>query len=135
MLYLLDLLSYILALQSFPTSLLQSTNSSGSTPLHWASLNSHLGIAQSLVKAGGPQLIDIKNKAGRSPLGEAEMAGWEDGAKYFVTVMVLGKDGETDESDEKIDPEQSIEVTIEDAEGGVAKMTLGGDSEGQSSRP
>lgn len=90
-------------------------------------MNSQLDVARSLVEAGGAQLIDVKNKAGRSPLGEAENAGWEDGARYFVSVMELGaEEGQADETDEKV--EGPIEVTIEDAEGGVAKMTIGNET-------
>ena len=61
---------------------------------------------------GGPgvDLIDIKNSAGRSPLGEAETVGWEEGAKWFVQVA---------------EAVQDIEVEIQDAEGQVAKITLG----------
>ena len=53
-------------------------------------MNSHLEIAKALIVhpgGPGPALIDAHNSAGRSPLGEAELAGWEEGAKYFVEVM------------------------------------------------
>ena len=53
-------------------------------------MNSHLQIAKALIehpRGPGPTLIDAHNSAGRSPLGEAELAGWEEGAKYFVEVM------------------------------------------------
>ncbi len=122
------MLSYILSLSPPPTSLLKSSNSSGSTPLHWAALNSQLEIAKALIEAGGAQLIDVKNKAGRSPLGEAENAGWEDGARFFVSVMEFGaEEGQSEETDEKV--EGPIEVTIEDANGGLASMTIGGDKQ------
>lgn len=67
-------------------------------------------------------MIDIKNGAGRSPLGEAEIAGWEDGARWFVQVMNLGGDGE------EVDPSQAIEVEIQDADGRVARMTISPDA-------
>jgi hypothetical protein len=40
---------------------------------------------------GGPGqgLIEIKSAAGRSPLGEAEFAGFEEGAKWLVERMKL----------------------------------------------
>ncbi|KAI0301764.1 ankyrin repeat-containing domain protein, partial [Multifurca ochricompacta] len=75
-----------------PSSLLSAQNNSGSTALHWAALNSQFGTARALVDfPGGPgvDLIDIKNAAGRSPLGEAEAVGWEEGAKWMVEVMKL----------------------------------------------
>jgi len=85
----LDLLSYVLP-HVLP-ELLSTPNTSGrSTPLHWAAMNSHLQVAKALIeypRGPGPTLIDAHNSAGRSPLGEAELAGWEEGAKYFVEVM------------------------------------------------
>lgn len=95
-------------------------------------MNSQLEIAQLLVKhPGGPgrDLIDIKNAAGRSPLGEAENSGWDEGAKWFVEVMNLD-DAEKEEEDIKPEPgTQNIDIEIQDAEGQVAKMTLATTSE------
>ena len=89
----------------------------------------------------GSALIDIKNLAGHTPLGEAELAGWNEGAKFFVQVMnldnILAQDQPATEAD--VAPEEgeeeemvvgaenvgNIEVEIEDADGGIAKMTLG----------
>lgn len=81
----------------------------------------------------GKDLIDIKNDAGRSPLGEAENVGWEEGAKWFVEVMNLDdtKDGE-EATDEAVEVPDNVEVEIQDAEGRVAKMTLGPRSAGTS---
>lgn len=117
-------------------SLLAAANSSLSTPLHWAATNSHLKATQLLVEfPSGPQadLIDQKNSAGRTPLGEAEMTGWEEGAQYLVTKMKLDDisagdgDGEAvAETDEGV--AQDIEVEIEDADGQIARMTLEGSS-------
>jgi uncharacterized protein len=109
-------------------------NQAGSTPLHWAALNSHLSIVKKLVlfpQGPGAALIDIKNTAGRSPLGEAEFSGWEDGAQWLVGQMNLddgagqavGKEEEAD--GDELGPEMGdCEVEIQDAEGGVAKMNL-----------
>jgi len=81
---------------------------------------------------GGPglDLIDIKNAAGRSPLAEAENAGWDEGAKWLVEKMHLETDKASSEEvdDTPIDAGQNIEVEIEDADGKIAKMTIGGDS-------
>ncbi|KAI0774855.1 ankyrin [Trametes elegans] len=128
-----DALDYLLPL--LPPALLAARNGAGSTALHWAALNRHLAVAQKLVRcAGGPgvDLIDVKNDAGRSPLGEAEMVGWEEGAKWFVQVMNLEEDGSGGggKDEEELQPAEStqdIEVEIQDAEGQVAKMTIGGE--------
>ncbi|OJT06543.1 Ankyrin repeat-containing protein P16F5.05c [Trametes pubescens] len=121
-----DALDYLLPL--VPPSLLAAPNNAGSTALHWAALNSHLPIAQKLVQfSAGPgvDLIDVKNSAGRSPLGEAEMVGWEEGAKWFVEVMNLDEGAKGEEELHPAEGPENIEVEIEDAEGQVAKMTLG----------
>ncbi|KZS88185.1 hypothetical protein SISNIDRAFT_460053 [Sistotremastrum niveocremeum HHB9708] len=134
-----DILEYILPLVE--PSLLSTANSSLSTPLHWAALNSHLKAMQLLVEfPSGPQadLIDQKNSAGRTPLGEAEMAGWEEGAQYLVSKMKLDEttagDGEaTAEADEVVTGD--IEVEIEDADGQIARMKLDGSSSSSATAP
>ncbi|KAH7929582.1 ankyrin [Leucogyrophana mollusca] len=125
-----DVLEYLLPL--VPPSLISAQNEALSTPLHWAALNQHLTVAQKLIQfpAGpGADLIDIKNASGRSPLGEAENAGWEDGARWLVQMMKLeegeGAVGDAGE-DEHLDASQNVEVEIEDAEGKVARMIIGG---------
>ena len=131
-----DLLNYLLPL--LPPTIISAQNHSGSTPLHWAALNSHLDIAQKLVQhplGPGHDLIEIKNIAGRSPLGEAELAGWEEGAKWFVQVMNLNdqeQEPEELEAECDVDTEsgvdRDIEVEIQDADGQIAKMTISGAS-------
>jgi hypothetical protein len=123
-----DILDILLPL--LPPEGLSEANSSLSTPLHWASLNKHLATVQKLVNhtpGPGANLIDQKNKAGRTPLGEAEMAGWEEGAQWMVSVMNLTTNSsaptEEDEEDVEFDG-KDIEVEIEDADGGIARMTL-----------
>lgn len=127
--YTTDILDYLLSI--VPPSLLSAQNNAGSTPLHWAAINTQLEIAQKLIQcSGGPGngLIDIKNTAGRSPLAEAEMAGWDEGAKYMVEVMNLeendGGDDEHSVDDSKAAPD--IEIEIQDAEGQVSKMKISG---------
>ena len=121
----IEALDYLLPL--VPASLLSARNNAGSTPLHWAALNHHLSIAQRLVQfSGGPgvDLIDIKNASGRSPLGEAENAGWEEGARWFVEVMNLDDAEKGEEELRPAEGVENIEVEIQDAEGQVAKMTI-----------
>ncbi|KAJ7286850.1 ankyrin repeat-containing domain protein [Mycena rebaudengoi] len=132
-----DLLDYLLP--HIPPALLSARNSAQSTPLHWAALNAHLEVVQKLVQfpdGPGIDLIDIKNAAGRSPLGEAENAGWEEGAKWLVQMMKLdpggdAKEGEAGEEgvedgEHPDDPDaQGIEIEIEDADGQMAKLRIG----------
>lgn len=117
-----------------PSRLLAAQNDAGSTALHWAALNKQLEIARKLVlypNGPGRDLIDIKNNVGRSPLGEAEVAGWDEGAKLLVERMML----DDEESQEEIveddaplgdDKNRKTEVEILDAEGSVARMSLSG---------
>jgi uncharacterized protein len=109
---LLDLLLPIV-----PPSLLSATNRAGSTALHWAAINSQLAAAHALVNfpgGAGIDLIDIKNAAGRSSLGEAEVAGWDEGAKWMVQVMRLDNSGGA-ESDTLPSGEQ-VQIGDEDSE-------------------
>ena len=74
-----DALEFLLPLVD--PALLAAPNAAQSTPLHWAALNRHLAVAQALVgcaRGPGVDLIDAKNAAGRTPLGEAENAGWDE---------------------------------------------------------
>ncbi|KAF7294071.1 Ankyrin repeat-containing protein P16F5.05c [Mycena kentingensis (nom. inval.)] len=85
-----------------------------------------LGRAQ---RAPRHHLIDVRNAAGRSPLAEAEMAGWDEGAAWLVGQMKLDegvKEGAADdaEADVPLDPSQAVEIEIEDANGELAKMTI-----------
>ncbi|KZT69662.1 ankyrin [Daedalea quercina L-15889] len=134
----IETLEYLL--RHVPPALLSARNDARSTALHWAALNSHLAVAQALVKLpGGPgaDLIDAKNEAGRTPLGEAENVGWEDGAKWFVEVMKLEENqkGEELQVAEDAEDAEKIEVEIQDAEGQIAKMTIGQRPAGESSIP
>lgn len=127
----IDVLEYLLPLVS--PSVLSAQNSAGSTALHWAALNQHLEVTQKLVRftgGSGVDLIDIKNIAGRSPLGEAEMIGWDEGARWLVQEMKLDETNHNDvndsEEDGAVDTAQDVEVEIQDADGAVAKMTISG---------
>jgi hypothetical protein len=130
-----DVLDYLLPI--IPPSLLAAQNDAQSTPLHWAALNSHLPIVQRLVEfpgGHGVDLIDIKNAAGRSPLAEAELAGWDEGAKWLVQMMkldagIIENEGDAEESgvqEGSDDLSPDVEVQIEDADGQMAKLTISG---------
>lgn len=92
----------------------------------------HLEIIKRLIlHPDGParDLIDIKNKYGRSPLGEAEFAGWDEGAKWFVEMMNLCP--ESVEEDTAADmgsksENHDMQVEIRDADGQVAGFTSTG---------
>lgn len=118
----------------------------------------HSGGAPGATATLGADLIDVKNTAGHTPLDEAELAGWQEGALWLVKVMNLepqsqsspaigsqlpkestgdedveaegvtkdgGDEGEGDADEEAgaIDP-RDIEVEIQDADGGIAKMRI-----------
>ena len=67
-------------------------------------------------------------------MGEAELAGWEEGAKWFVQVMNLNHEQEPEELEGECDAtldteggiDRDIEVEIQDADGQIAKMTISG---------
>ncbi|TFK22569.1 cytoplasmic protein [Coprinopsis marcescibilis] len=122
----LDLLKYLLEI--VPPSLSSTQNNAGSTPLHWAALNSQLEVAKALVgfPAGpGVDLIDIKNAVGHSPLADAELSGWDEGARWLVEVMNLDpEENGQDEADSTLPDGQDIMVEIEDASGEIAKISI-----------
>ncbi|EIW80589.1 hypothetical protein CONPUDRAFT_20633, partial [Coniophora puteana RWD-64-598 SS2] len=103
-----DILTYLLPLLDDPATLLSAPNAAQSTPLHWAALNRQLPAARALVecpRGPGAILIDAKNAAGRTPLGEAELAGWDEGAQWFVEVMSLDEHGVGEEAGAEDVPE------------------------------
>lgn len=77
----------------------------------------------------GSDLIDIKNKAGRSPLAEAEMVGWDEGAQWLVETMRLDPGPREADKDDHVGDDEAIvakdiQVEIEDADGQIAGMTI-----------
>ncbi|KAG8806974.1 hypothetical protein FRC17_004701 [Serendipita sp. 399] len=92
----IELLNHILP--HISPSLLEVANTSGSsTPLHWAAVNSHLEIAKALIlhpTGSGPLLLNARNAAGLSPLAEAELAGADEVAKWFVGIMKIDENQE-----------------------------------------
>jgi hypothetical protein len=114
----LDVLKYVLP--NINPSLLQVENTTGrSTPLHWAAVNAHLAVAQTLIShptGPGPLLIDAHNAAGLSPLGEAELAGADEVAKWLVEVMNIRQEdmkevetAEEIETPKRDDPQETVE--------------------------
>jgi ankyrin repeat protein len=109
-----------------PSSLLSAQNSAGSTALHWAALNAQLDTARALVgfsNGPGVDLIDIKNTAGRSPLGEAEAAGWDEGAKWMVEVMRLDDVGATTQGEEERE-DADAEKDVQDSDDRITHTSL-----------
>lgn len=129
----LDLLNYILP--HIPGSLLEVENTSGrSTPLHWAAINAHLLIAQAIIShpgGPGPLLINAHNAAGMSPLGEAELAGADDVAKWFVEVMTIEQGHEIIEGKEAEEQTQDDEEAVTRGPAG-SKPTAEGSTKPQS---
>ncbi|KAJ7647904.1 hypothetical protein FB45DRAFT_894730 [Roridomyces roridus] len=105
-----DLLDYMVSI--VPPSLLSSQNTALSTPLHWAALNSHLDVMKKLVEF-------------------PKLAGWDEGAQWLVQMMNLDPEGGVKEGESDADPTigpEGIEIEIEDADGQMAKMQIGGQS-------
>ncbi|KAG2180715.1 hypothetical protein INT44_003722 [Umbelopsis vinacea] len=95
----LDIVKYVvekLASLDNVTQYINSQNEQGNTPLHWAALNGHLEIVQLLVGSFGADM-KIKNKAGRSPIYEAQAYNHEKVAEFFLSTMVEDAEGETSE--------------------------------------
>ncbi|KAL5512464.1 hypothetical protein ACEPAG_3117 [Sanghuangporus baumii] len=128
-----EILAYLLSLSHLPISFLTSANDAGNTALHWACLNGHLECVKRLVTYKpdpnrveesavlGPALVLVRNHAGQTPLSEAERAGWEEGARWLVSVMDLqavsetSVEGETSAEDVEGDREADT-VTFQDGE-------------------
>jgi hypothetical protein len=75
----------------------------------------------------GVGLIDVKNAAGRSPLGEAEAVGWDEGAKWMVEVMRLDDNKDKDKDgggggDDIGDSDGVGHATTEDDRGAEVEM-------------
>ncbi|ETW74663.1 hypothetical protein HETIRDRAFT_247155, partial [Heterobasidion irregulare TC 32-1] len=124
-----DVLTYLLPLLPHPHPALLAQNAAGSTPLHWAALNAHLPALQALVRfprGPGAALVDARDAAGRSALAHAEEGGWEEGARWLVGVMRIEGDGGAEGEGEGAEglEGQEIEVEIEDADGGIARLSL-----------
>jgi uncharacterized protein len=71
-------------------------------------------------------LIDIKNAAGRSPLAEAEAAGWDEGAKWMVGVMRLVDAGGAGAVAEEEEGPADSQVEDQNQEGSAARISAEG---------
>jgi ankyrin repeat protein len=107
-----EVLSYLLPKLKLDAVL--RANDAGNTAVHWAALNGHLPAVQALVqrieelsprpvesgagadeeedeeKAAERSPWDARNKAGRGPMSEAQMAGKEDVVKWLLERMIGG---------------------------------------------
>jgi len=120
----LDLLDYLVPDHVPPSFATVQNLSAGSTALHWATLNKQFDVVKRLVKLCGAEVLDIKNKSGRSAITEAEMNEWAEGVTWMVGVMnVDDTGGAAQETDEVVESED-VQVEIQDAEGRVAKLNM-----------
>jgi len=100
-----EILNYVLSLLPSPavTSFLSLGNTSGNTPLHWASLNGHLEAVKLLVQAGADP--GVTNRAGHDAVYEAEVNGKEQVVEWLLTEgkgLDTGlKGGSEDEAEKK----------------------------------
>ncbi|KAG8965274.1 hypothetical protein FRC03_000739 [Tulasnella sp. 419] len=94
-----ELVEFLLSIS--PSSFISLPNKAKSTPLHWATLNKHLEVVKLLVlhpNGPGIKMIDLKNAAGRSSIGEAAMAEWQEGADWLISVMALDESTPVEEN-------------------------------------
>lgn len=87
------------------SNLINQSNSSGNTPLHWASINGHLQTVEVLVKAGSD--LWLRNQVGNLAVFEAERAGKDD--VVALLLKVGGTEREKDEAGKVETPEETEE--------------------------
>ena len=80
-----EMTNYLLSLLPTPAdlkALLNKQNASGNTALHWASLNGHLDLCKTLLKAGAD--ASILNFSGHDAVYEAEMNDKQEVAEWLL---------------------------------------------------
>ncbi|KAI9223898.1 ankyrin repeat-containing domain protein [Blastocladiella britannica] len=75
-----------------------AANEQGNTPMHWAALNGHVEIVTALIAAGAD--LTLTNKAGKSPLIEAQDASHENVAVELLKHMDPDMDDDTEDVQE-----------------------------------
>lgn len=79
----LRILHYIV--KNSEKSYFDQKNSSGNSPLHWATLNGNIDCVKVLIEAGCDPLCE--NSFGISPIDEAVKTGRQDILEYFAEVL------------------------------------------------
>ena len=76
------------------------------------------------INESGAEVLDIKNKSGRSAITEAEMNEWAEGVTWMVGVMTVGDTGGAVQETDEVVESGDVQVEIQDAEGRVAKLNM-----------
>lgn len=108
-----------------PHELLSQKNSAGNTPLHWAALNGHLPVVQTLVMAANADPT-ITNAAGHDAVFEAEanekgevvdwLLGHCEGLEEVIKGSVDGEEEFRVAAGEKLEEGKGKEVEVVDVE-------------------
>ena len=69
-------------------------------------------------------MLDIKNKSGRSAITEAEMNEWAEGVTWMVGIMSVDDSGGGVQETDEVVESRDVQVEIQDAGGGVAKLNM-----------
>ena len=133
-------------------SFLLTQNSSGNTALHWAGLNGHLALVHALIdridhaERDSPQeaattnklkpdeerkIWDIRNKAGRGPMSEAQMNQREDVVQFLLERMVEGPEDDKAQQqksnqDSKAEQKSNQDSKAADVQQGTENLSLDG---------
>ena len=83
-------------------------------------------------EAIGATLILLQNKAGHTPLGEAELSGWDEGARWLVGAMNLDLDASSVPT--PVSPGDDVDVDAGEGEGGGEEVLDGEGKEAKGSK-
>ncbi|CEH13855.1 FOG: Ankyrin repeat [Ceraceosorus bombacis] len=95
---------------SAPLDLILLANASGNTPVHWAALNE------------ARSTWDTRNKAGRGPMSEAQLAGKEEVVQWLLGRMIGGPTPSA--SKEQIGQDTTEDAAVEETRQDVEKSSL-----------